>query len=252
MVLGVSLTHERKSFMNPSAPHPLDLWQLDLDDPLPLARCTSYLSEAEQIRAAKFYFPRDRHRYTLGRGIMRAILAEYLEIPPAAVVLNYNPYGKPHLVPQTLPPLYFNLSHSDGVGILAVTHIGEIGVDIEYCRALPNMDEMAKLVFSPWEYARWRTLPSVHQSLGFYRGWTCKEAYMKGVGMGFSLASNSFDIAFLPDEATRLRLANQEPSHQWLIMNFQVAPTLMGAYALKTNMPATDIKVQFRHYPQSS
>jgi len=221
-------------------PH-LDLWRLNLDDPAPLPRLAAYLSAAEQARAAQFYFERDRHRYVVGRGMVRTILATYLEINPAEVPLGYGTYGKPYLTTPPTPPLYFNLSHSNGVGVLGVTGIGEIGVDIEYCRDVADMAAMAQLVFSSWEYARWNALPAMQRLSGFYRGWTCKEAYMKAVGMGFSLTSSSFDVAFLPDETTRL--VSNDP--HWTLANFEMEPTLMGAYALAT--PDLPIEITVRH-----
>lgn len=226
---------------------PLDLWRIALNDPAPLPHLYGYLSHEEQERAARFYFERDRHRYIMGRGMVRTILADYLHSVPSQVPLVYGAFGKPALDPNAYPtPLYFNLSHSDGMGVLGVTRAGELGVDIEHHRDLSDMAEIARLVFSPWEFARWVALPASQQVSAFYRGWTCKEAYMKAVGMGFSLPSNSFNVAFLPDEATRLITATPLSETHWHLASFALEPTVTGAYALALKDPSLQIEVYLR------
>lgn len=226
----------------------LDLWRIALDDPAPLPQLYGLLSREEQERAAKFYFERDRNRYIVGRGMVRTILAEYLHSVPIQISLVYGAFGKPALEPTAYAtPLYFNLSHSDGVGLLGVTWAGEIGVDIEHHREVSDMKEVARLVFSPWEFARWVALPASQQVAAFYRGWTCKEAYMKAVGMGFSLPSTGFDVAFLPDEATRLITAEPPSDTHWHLATLDVEPTVTGAYAIEVKEPSATIEVCMRN-----
>lgn len=230
-------------FRNPS----LDLWRIALDDSAALPYLYGYLSREEQERAAKFYFERDRIRYIVGRGMVRTILADYLHSVPIQISLVYGAFGKPSLEPNAYSiPLYFNLSHSDGMGLLGVTQDGEIGVDIEHHRDLSDMTEIARLVFSPWEFARWVSLPLSQQVAAFYRGWTCKEAYMKAVGMGFSLPSNSFDVTFLPDEATQLITAELPSDTHWHLATLALEPTVTGAYALALKEPSATIEVYMR------
>lgn len=230
-------------FRNP----PLDLWRITLDDPAPRSHLYGCLSHEEQERAAKFYFERDRHRYIVGRGMVRTILALYLDSVPSQLQLVYGAFGKPALDSRHHSnPLYFNLSHSDGIGVLGVTEAGALGVDIEYHREVADMVEIARLVFSAWEFARWSALPASQQITAFYRGWTCKEAYMKAVGMGFSLPSNSFDVAFLPDEAPRLITTAPSSESHWQLATFALESTITGAYALELKAPAGDIEVHLR------
>lgn len=224
--------------------HTLDLWRIDLDDPTPLARLYPDLTLEEQERAARFYFERDRNRYIVGRGMVRTILAEYLNSVPSHIALVYGAFGKPSLDPQHHPALYFNLSHSNGTGLLGVTRIGEIGVDIEHHRDLSDMADIARHVFSPWEFTRWSALSPTHHVQAFYRGWTCKEAYMKAVGMGFSLPSNSFDVAFLPNEPTRLMTSDATTHSQWHLTALPLEPTLTSAYALEIKDPSIEIEVR--------
>src|SRR3954451_21537316 len=57
----------------------------------------TYLSEEESARAARFRFERDRHRFVVGRGVLRSVLGEYVEAPPEKIQFHYNAQGKPML-----------------------------------------------------------------------------------------------------------------------------------------------------------
>ena len=55
------------------------------------------LSADEIARAERFYFQHDRRRFVGRRGILRDILANYLEIKPSGLRFVYNEFGKPSL-----------------------------------------------------------------------------------------------------------------------------------------------------------
>src|SRR4026208_2075128 len=71
------------------------------------------LSEPERIRAAKFLHDADRSRYVFGRGMLRQILAAYLDARAEDVTFSANEFGKPFLdEPFASSRIDFNLSHS--------------------------------------------------------------------------------------------------------------------------------------------
>ena len=76
------------------------LWSILLDQPEQLSRCAALLCAEESARAERFYFVRDRHRYTIGRGMLRLIVGHYLGLPPGDLCFTYNPYGKPALAAE--------------------------------------------------------------------------------------------------------------------------------------------------------
>ena len=87
----------------------------------------------------------------------------------------------------------FNLSHSGDRALVAVSRQGPVGVDIERIKAGRPMERIAARMFSAEETARAAT------PLGFYRCWTAKEAYAKGLGLGLRLAFASFSVAAIED-----------------------------------------------------
>jgi 4'-phosphopantetheinyl transferase len=156
-----------------------------------------HLSADELERASRFYFDRDRERFVVCRGTLRRVLGAELDADPAAMRFEYGAYGKPVLVGSDLQ---FNVSHSHGVGMIAVSREGEVGCDVERVDPAFMKEQIPERFFAPTEVTALRSLPVGSQCERFFRIWTRKEAFIKACGMGVSLALDSFDVTrALPD-----------------------------------------------------
>ena len=77
------------------APNDVHVWLAPLDvSPRLLEALAATLSAEEQARADRFYFQRDRRRSVCARGILRDILARYLNCDPGELQFRYGPHGK--------------------------------------------------------------------------------------------------------------------------------------------------------------
>ena len=160
-----------------------------------LAELERTLSADEMARASRFYFERDRRKYIGRRGILRAILATYLETEPSAIRFLYNEFGKPRLEGSSeARGLSFNLSHSGLLNLVAIGIDREVGVDIELINNSVSSDEVARRFFSPNEVATLEALPQSLRLAGFFKCWARKEAFIKARGMGLSIPLDSFDV----------------------------------------------------------
>ena len=82
----------------------------------------SLLAADETQRAKRFYFQKDRERFVVGRGLLRTILSSYLQLPPDEILFAYGAHGKPTVKQKAgQPGIEFNLAHSAGWGIYAIT-----------------------------------------------------------------------------------------------------------------------------------
>ena len=187
-------------------PEEVHLWLVDLALSAEyVRRLAGYLSVDEQTRAARFHFSRDRDQFIIAHAVLRLLLARYCQLEAAQVRFVVNAYGKPALAQSgELPILHFNLSHSHGYALIALTWLCEHGVDIEYMRSNVEHTELATHFFSPRENAVLRALPEELQADGFFHAWTRKEAYIKARGKGLSLPLDQFDVSLHPDEAAAL------------------------------------------------
>jgi 4'-phosphopantetheinyl transferase len=140
-----------------------------------LSQLAQTLSKDEGLRAKRLHFDKDKRHFIIGRGILRSILGRYLFEDPKQLQFRYGTYGKPYLAKEFKDfPLCFNLAHSHGLAIYALTHGLEIGVDLEYACSLSDSEQMAARFFSELEKAIWFGLPAERKREAFYVYWTRK------------------------------------------------------------------------------
>lgn len=180
------------------------LWRAWLDQPEErLAQLQQTLSPEERLRTQQFNFDRDRDRFIAGRGMLRAILARYLGVPPVRIALACGAHGKPRLAALwAWSDVRFNVSHSEGLALCAVACGREVGVDLERARPLPEMAQVATQVFSAREQARLRSASHDDPVTAFFRFWTSKEALLKARGEGFTESPRAVELPPEPGDGT--------------------------------------------------
>ncbi|AOY82850.1 4'-phosphopantetheinyl transferase superfamily protein [Moorena producens JHB] len=207
--------------------HDVHLWraQLELSELL-IEKLATTLSEDEQQRAERFYFERDRKHFIAGRGLLRQILGRYLGMNPRQVEFCYGKRGKPALK-ETCggKRLRFNVSHSHGLILYAITQDQRIGVDLEYLRPMPDAEQLAQRFFSPQEYAVICSVSEEQKHKAFFQGWTSKEAYLKAIGEGLA-GLEQVEVSVNPAEPTALLSINKDPQavYRWSIAGLTPAP----------------------------
>ncbi|MDD5033723.1 MAG: 4'-phosphopantetheinyl transferase superfamily protein [Methylococcaceae bacterium] len=146
------------------------------------------LDEEEQARARRFRHEPSRNCFVLVRAALRRLLGWYLQREPTTLEFAIGEKGKPRLAEnEPNRGLVFNVSHSGDHAIFALARDTPIGVDVEYRRAMSDMDGMATHCFAAHELNYWRALPEERRESAFFAFWTCKEAFLKATGEGISL-----------------------------------------------------------------
>jgi len=215
------------------------------------------LSVDEKERANRFHFDRDRYHYIAGRGILRLLIGQYLNIVPGQLGFTYGVYGKPKLAAgyQLQDGRFeFNLSHSHGMALYAFAIDREVGVDIEPIRPLSDAHSIAERFFSAREYKQFTAVPPSLQSQAFFNCWTRKEAYIKAIGDGLSCPLDAFDVTLTPGrpaqllqvhgsvtEAEKWKLYSLLPKHgyigaviaagtEWYLKQWSLPDQIVGVY----------------------
>lgn len=218
------------SFVDAAALHVVRLWLPDwfawAHDRLRV------LSADERARAERFYFEPVRQRFIACRLALRSCLARCLDCNPAELVFDYGPHGKPRLasVPH-LGGLSFNVAHSADVALIAIGRHCELGVDVEAIPPTANWRGIAQRFLADSEWSQIQALPVELQSAGFYRAWTCKEAYLKATGRGMSLPLGRFAVCTDPRLPPRLVATHDNPGDaaRFLVRVVNPAPGYAGA-----------------------
>jgi medium-chain acyl-[acyl-carrier-protein] hydrolase len=193
------------------------VWCSPLDQPPEvLHRLSGLLAAEERDRAERYYSPTDRNRYLAGRGLLRTILGRYLRRDPGSLRFAYNPQGKPFLASETgAEGLRFNVAHSHGLALYAISRGREVGVDLERMRPECASEEIAERFFSAEEVLMLRGLAPDVRREAFFRCWTRKEAYLKAMGKGLSFPLDAFAVSLAPGEPARLLSVRDDPEEVW-------------------------------------
>lgn len=196
------------------------------------------LTPDEIKRADRFHFDRHRRRFIVRRGVLRLLLAQYLNERPEALRFEQGEKGKPFVTQATAEPqaqLYFNLSDSRNLAVYAFTRGAELGVDVEILRPMPDAQQIAERFFSVEEQGRLRQVPPERKSRAFFNCWTRKEAYIKAIGEGLSEPLDRFSVTLLPDEPTRFVHLGGDPRRaaDWTLHHLVPEEGAVGALALE-------------------
>jgi 4'-phosphopantetheinyl transferase len=212
----------------------IHVWHTDLKaHEAAIDKLSSLLDHHEQKRAARFLVPEPRIQFILSRAFLRIALGQYLQIEPREVHFRTAEHGKPELAAED--DLYFNLSHTEGTTMIALTRAGRVGIDVERIRENLDPLQLGTRFFSAKESEWLRSQPADQRFAAFFACWTAKEAYIKACGAGLSAPLDGF--AVIPrSSAGELHLeiyGKPEESAGWSMWQFDLGPDLRSAVAVE-------------------
>ncbi|PZD74709.1 4'-phosphopantetheinyl transferase sfp [Acaryochloris thomasi RCC1774] len=181
----------------------VQVWKLSLETSASKrAELWSTLSLDEQERAKRFIHVHDQQGFVVVRGQLRWLLAKHLEIEPAAVQFSYGDKGKPRLAADSRQALdlRFNLSHSHGIALIAVTVGQEIGVDLEQISTRIDFEGITQRFLTCGEQKALFNRPETERCAVFFQLWTRKEACIKALGGSIAQGLEQFDVSMGLDQ----------------------------------------------------
>lgn len=131
-----------------------------------------------------------KKRFFLGRSFIRHALAFYLNKQAQDIFFQYNAHGKPYQKHNR--SIAFNLSHTADQFALAISFIGEVGIDIEKNKPRRNIQGIANEILTADELQWFNRLSKQEQAIQFYRLWSLKEATLKAEGVGLDVSAKNF------------------------------------------------------------
>ena len=185
----------------------------------------SVMTDAELHRAGRYRQRSDRLRSMTGGWLLRAAVAAQTGGTPREVVLDRTcpdcgqQHGRPRLPPEL--GLHVSLAHAGERIAVALTPLGEVGVDVEQVPVGGRFDRtLAEHTLTPTE------LTSVGTADEFMRLWVRKEALLKATGHGMGVAMDRIEVtppdrppALLswplerPVDQVRMAVLNPGPRH---------------------------------------
>jgi len=198
--------------------------------------CWHLLQPDEIQRARQIQVNVARDEFVAGRGVLRWLLAREAGCDPQDVRLSAGVHGKLSIEDARIE---FNVAHSKGVVLIALSRAGAVGIDVEHVDRQVEALDVARSSFHADEVARLEQTAEGELAPAFYRCWTRKEAVVKADGCGLMLPLNSFTVGMeegsVAEEVARLgagsgsHLANQT---SYYVRDLRVGDGLVAALAL--------------------
>lgn len=202
-----------------------------------LDRSVDFLSDDEINKVNKMKFESDRNRAFKTFLVRRKILSYYTDISPDRIIIGYNANGKPFVAEEKFVKIKFNYSHSHDFLVFAICLDNEIGVDFEFIKALPDLDNLAVNYFSQEEFCYYQSFKSPEEKLFFfYKIWTRKEALLKAIGTGLTDSLKDLKV-FQKSANNNSDLLVNYHKKNWIISDLQVPENFIGSLAYKSEKP---------------
>jgi 4'-phosphopantetheinyl transferase len=176
----------------------VQVWRIRLDGPdraRVLDEAYALLNEEERARAAAMRALARREEFIAGRGNLRRLLGIHLGVEAATLALEQGEHGKPRLKKDhdadsglarmtawAGGDVEFNVAHSGGVVLIALSRAGAIGVDVERADRQIEALDVARTAFPAKDVSRIEI--ARNPVAEFFRCWTRLEAVGKADGRG--------------------------------------------------------------------
>lgn len=212
----------------------VDIWMWDNADLIADAPHLATLLDAEEIarRDRQASLEKGQH-WAISRAKVRTYLAQILDMPARALEFEENEFGKLSLAGTRRAGLDFSISHDDSWTVLAICKGAPVGVDIESVKTLTR--EEMDWPLSRVERQHLAEVVSDDVPQAFFRYWTLKEAFIKGLGLGVSFPLEDFDMTPCGEPPGLLRVkGDPEAVKNWVFEAYEIRPGLRFALAVRT------------------
>ena len=208
------------------------VWWFPLEpDGYVAARVSQHLTPDERDWANGLGQMLDPERWIVARGMLREILGARLALDPRSIRFRIGRNGRLTLPTRFGPDL--DMSHSWGIGAVAVARRGRVGVDVKAVRPITEARQVAARFFAMSERRQLDRLDPEDHLEGFYRCWTQKEAVLRATGdVGRSI--QEIEVACDPNSAARVVAISGDGSaaDSWSLVRFEAGAGAIGAVAL--------------------
>lgn len=215
------------------APRQIHVWAAEIHrKPGEVADLAATLIDEEREQAERRKEGPIRNEWIVSRGLLRTILSRYLPYQPREFRFAQEASGKPYLTGIT-PQLHYNVTHSAGMALVALTCLGPVGVDVEQNRPFKNELGIAKRYFLPREYEGLAAIDPEHRRLAFFRLWTGKESFVKACGIGMANGVERVELSVSATETPRVLFfdGQEDEARLWSLHSLTPNPDYIGALA---------------------
>ncbi len=222
----------------------VQIWRLDLNGPEShglLAQAFEALTAEERQRASRMRTGTAPEEFIAGRGSLRRLLGAFLNCDPHVLEIVLGAHRKPALRSvRGIHMPHFNVSHSAGMILIALSRTGSVGVDVEYMDSTVETIDIARAAFHPDDFRRIENAVTFRERLlAFYGCWTRREAVAKADGRGLTLPASGFATGTAIGAEQTIELRNDRSigsdNHyvsRYFVRSLSVSADHLGSFAL--------------------
>ncbi len=212
------------------------------------SRLLHILDPGEQAQCLRKKTSALRDEYLAAHLLQRIHLGRSLGAPPASFRFVRDGHDKPTLVCSEAGPAgWFSLSHTAGCVLSAASTSCPVGLDAEKLDRELDVSSLIDRCLAADEQRYVNAQSSAQKTSCFLRFWTLKEAYLKAVGLGFSVspASIEFDVDSIESGQPRLLKGVGSDEKYWCFQEFAPTQHHVASVAVRIEgggVPAIEIR----------
>jgi 4'-phosphopantetheinyl transferase len=200
------------------------VWKIELDDPRLGTSCRhAWLDVHERRSFSSFAQETHARRYSAAHTSLREILARMLGRRPNEIVIERCAKGRPALQCRSID---FNMTHSDGLCLVAVSVSHRVGIDLENTEQ-PFEPEVLDIIAHPSDMALLRMDGDRTSELLL---WVAKEAVLKADGDGFARDPRSVEVRWEPGKRHGIAIDSAH-NQSWQLARVDVGQKWLAAVA---------------------
>ena len=122
--------------------------------------------------------------------------------------------------------------------VIAITHLGQIGIDIEQKNRKLDYSKIKGLLFSESELNLFDDLEQDSKQEAIINAWTRKESFFKALGSGMTSPLKEFEVDFMPGSEpsiNKMGWGNDEKEN-WKMISLDIDKDYIGAISVQSRM----------------
>lgn len=196
---------------------------------------TDLLHENEKNRAKRILTDNDRRLFIECRLMLKLLLSKLLGVKTENIEIIEGVNGKPYL---KLQDIFFNVSHSCDCFVIAITKLGQIGVDIEPRNRIVEYSKIKNILFSQGELKSFENLENDLRQQAILNLWTRKESFFKALGSGLTSPLKEVDVTFIPGSEPSIEKIGWKENEKdnWKMISLDFNEDYIGAISVQTRI----------------
>lgn len=193
------------------------------------------LNQNEKRRAENILIEKNRKMFIKCRSILKLLLSNLVGIKTDNLEIYEGVNGKPYLNQKDV---FFNVSHSGDCFVIAITHLGPIGIDVEQKNRIMDCSKIKSFLFSESELKLFDCLEQESKQEAMINAWTRKESFFKALGSGLTSPLKELEVNFVSGSEPSIQKIGwgNDEKENWKMISLDINEEYIGVISVQTRV----------------